>query len=201
MKNNPKRSVHGNELKSSSLPKIRIQIDPSLNYIGNLKAVVLDNSEIDSYYFIDKTTEGQIQRILYFQFEAALPSSDKTYEYPHMQVIDLGEQAFGYDGGVRQFRQTKIDEQANNSDVRQTVDFLSDNQVQFIEGDFYGMLRFAKVLDDSRRNDLLIIYLERLEEADIPEDVVAKSRYSEEWSDYCKQLLARAVRTFNICKD
>lgn len=201
MQNNLKRSVQNNELVSSDLPKIRIQIDPSFNYVGNLNTMVLDDSEIDSYYFIDKTTEGQIQRILYFQFEGVLSNSDKTYDYPHMQAINLGEQTFGYDGGVRQFRQVKIDEQADNSDVRQTVDFLTKKGAQFIEGDFYGMLRFAKVLDDLQRNDLLIIFLERLEEAEIPKDIIAKSRYSDEWSGYCQQLLARALRTFTICED
>src|SRR5690606_23112748 len=135
-----------------------------------------------------------------FQFEGALSNSRKTYSYPHMQAINLGEQTFGYDGGVRQFRQVKIDEQADNSDVRQTVDFLSDKGAQFIEGDFYGMLRFAKVLDDRQRNDLLIIFLERLDEAEIPKDIMAKSRYSDDWSEYCQQLLARALRTFTVCQ-
>lgn len=199
MHNNPKRHVQDNELESSDLPKIRIQVDSSFDYVGNLNTIVLDNSQIDSYHFVDKNLEGQIQRIIYFQFEGALPDSDKIYHYPRMQAIQLGEDIFAYDGGVRQYKQVKINEQAINSDVRQTVDFLSEHQAKFMEGDFYGMLRFAKILD-GQQNDLLIIYLERLEEADIPQDIIAKSHYSDEWSGYCQQLLARAMRTFAICE-
>lgn len=198
MTNNLKRSVDANELYSTELPCLRVQIEPSLAYAGNLKTDVLDKARIDNYYFVDKNAEGQIQRILYFQFEGFLNNNADVYAYPDMQDIKIGEHDFGYDGGVRIFRQSKIDEQAENSDVWQTVDFLKVKDAQFAEGEFYSTLRFAQVMDNAR-DDLLIIYLERLEEASIPEDIVAKSRHSHEWSDFCEQSLARALRTFTIC--
>lgn len=201
MKKQAQRSIESNELYSTDLPRIHVQIDHSLDYLGNLNSTVLDTAHIDNYYFVDKNDDGDIQRILYFQFEGFLPDTDDKFEYPNMQDIDINGQSFGYDGGVRMFKQSKIDEQADNSDVRQTVDFLKQQQALFSEGEFYGMLRFAQILDDDARNDMLIIYLERLEEADIPEDIVAKSRHSEDWSGYCEQLLARALRTFAICED
>jgi len=200
MDKSPKRSVEANELQSTELPRLRIQIEPSLDYIGNLNSTVLDNAHIDNYYFIDKNADGQIQRILYFQFEGYLPDNNLSFDYPDMQSIAINGHEFGYDGGVRMFKHLKIDEQPENSDVRQTVEFLKENDVRFSEGDFYGMLRFAFMWDEAKRNDMLVIYLERLEEADIPEDIVAKSRHSGEWSVYCKQLLARALRTFTICE-
>lgn len=198
MSNNPNRSVEANELQSTELPRLRVQIDTDLTYIGNLKETVLESAQIDNYYFVDKNADGQIQRILYFQFEAYLDNNDNIFAYPDMQNIKIAGNDFGYDGGVRMYRQSRIDEQAENSDVRRTVDFLKAKDAQFVEGEFYGTLRFAQVMDDKRK-DLLIIYLERMEEASIPEDVIAKSRYSGEWSDFCQQFLARALRTFAIC--
>lgn len=200
MTNSPKRSVEANELQSTELPRLGVKIEPSLAYIGNLKTDVLDKARIDNYYFLDKNTEGEIQRILYFQFEEVFSDNEETYAYPNMQNIKINEHDFGYDGGVRMFRQSKIDEQAKNSDVWQTINFLESQKIQFAEGEFYGALRFAQIMTDGR-NDLLIIYLERLEEASIPEDIVAKSRHSHEWSVFCEQLLARALRTFTICSD
>ena len=196
--NNPDRSVDANELQSMEFPRLRVQIDPDLTYTGNLKARVFDNAQIDNYYFVDKNADGQIQRILYFQFEAFPDNNDNTFDYPDMQDIKLAGHDFGYDGGVRMYRQARIDEQTQNSDVRRTVDFLKAKDAQFIEGEFYGALRFAQVMED-KRHDLLIIYLERMEEANIPEDVIVKSRHSSEWSGFCEQFLARALRTFAIC--
>jgi len=201
MSKNPKRSVAHNELTSTQLPHLRIQIDSSLKYSGNLNSTVMDTTTLDNYYFVDKNSANQIQRVLYFQFEGVLPNSNHQFDYPNMQAIQLSHQAFQYDGGVRMYTQSKIDNQPDDSDVRQTVDFLKDQAAHFCEGHYYGMLRFAQILDVSQQNDLLIIYLERLQEADIPDDIIAKSRYSEEWSAYCKQLLARAMRTFSICDD
>lgn len=196
--NIPERSVEANQLHSTELPCLRVQIDPDLTYIGNFKATVLENAQIDNYYFVDKNADGQIQRILYFQFESLFDNNDDIYDYPDMKDINVAGHDFGYDGGVRMYRQAKIDEQAENSDVRRTVDFLKANDAQFVEGEFYGTLRFAQIMEDKRK-DLLIIYLERMEEAAIPEDVIAKSRRSDEWSDFCEQFLARALRTFAIC--
>ncbi|MEM9951575.1 MAG: hypothetical protein AAF846_08255 [Chloroflexota bacterium] len=190
-----KRTVEGN----LDNPRLRIQIAPELNYLGNLKTTTLNDVSIDNYYFVHQTDIGNIRRILYFQFEASI--NDHILNYPTMQTIKINDYPFVYDGGVRPYRSSKIEEQAVASDVRKTVDFLSEQGVHFQEGELYGALRFAHQFDDVKQKDVLIIYLEHVYEADVPADVIAKSRYSDEWQPYCDQLIARALRTFTICED
>ena len=79
--------------------------------------------------------------------------------------------------------------------------FLKEKGVQFKDGEYYGSLRFVHIISEAKRDEVLILYLERLEEADIPLDVVARSRQSGEWPAFCEKFLARALRSFTVCED
>lgn len=200
MFDSPQRTVEDNCLHSSDLPPMRVQFASSLDYLGNLKGTIYETAQIDNYYFAERDSNGMIQRIVYLQFENYFPDVDAPHDYPNLKPIELGNLAFIYDGGVRTFRQSRIDELRPDSDVAQTVRFLKEKGVQFKDGEFYGSLRFVH-LTDNKSNEVLILYLERLQEADIPADVIARSRNSEAWPNFCEEFLARALRSFTVCED
>jgi hypothetical protein len=195
----PQRSVEANNLYSSDLPAMHLQFARGLEYLGNLKSTILEKAHIDNYYFAERDENGVIQRIVYVQFEGFLPEIEGSHDYPNMKDIRLGNFDFRYDGGVRTFRQSRIDELPQDSDVAQTVAFLKEKGVQFKDGEYYGSLRFVHLI--SERDEVLILYLERMDEADIPLDIVAHSRESEEWPAFCENFLATALRTFTVCED
>lgn len=197
----PERSVEDNCLYSSDMPAMRVQLARGLEYLGNLKSKIRDVAHIDNYYFAERDEAGIIQRIVYLQFEGFFPEAEGTCEYPDTQPIQLGNFGFVYDGGVRNYRQSRIDELDPQTDVVQTVAFLKEKGVQFKDGEYYGSLRFVHVFGEARRDEVLILYLERMDEADIPLDVVARSRQSGEWPAFCEKFLARALRCFTVCED
>lgn len=197
----PERFVENHCLSSSALPAMRLEFAKRLEYLGNLKSNILDAAQIDNYYFAERDENDIIQRIVYVQFESYFPEVDAHYEYPPMKAIQLGDFDFDYDGGVRIFRQSRIDELPQTSDVAQTVAFLKEKGVQFKDGDYYGSLRFVHLIGEAKRDEVLILVLERLEEADIPMDVIARSRESTEWPRFCEAFLKRALRLFTVCTD
>jgi hypothetical protein len=197
----PQRSVEENCLYSSAMPALRVQLARGLEYLGNLKSKIRDVAHIDNYYFAERDETGTIQRIVYLQFENYFPDVDASHDYPSSKPIQLGNFDFLYDGGVRNYRQSRIDELDPETDVVQTVAFLKEKGVQFKDGEYYGSLRFVHVIGESRRDEVLILYLERMEEADIPLDVVAHSRQSGEWPAFCEKFLARALTCFTVCED
>jgi hypothetical protein len=113
-----------------------------------------------------------------------------------MTDCSIGIDGFSYDGGVRRFIQALIEQRGADSDVAQTVDFLANNGACFAEGDVYAHLRFVKLLGDDKRNEVLLVYLERVE--DVSDDLADKSRESDEWSTYCQSLYERATKLFSI---
>jgi hypothetical protein len=201
MFNQIQRYVEDNHLHSSDLPPMTVQFARNLEYLGNLKSTIYETAQIDNYYFAERDDKGIIQRIVYLQFEDYFPDVDVPHDYPSLKPIQLGNLAFGYDGGVRTYRQSRIDEQRPDSDIAQTVAFLKQKGVQFQDGEFYGSLRFVHLTGESKRDEVLILYLERLQEADIPGDIIARSRNSEEWPGFCEDFLARALRSFTVCED
>ena len=194
--NYPERSVENNILTSSALPRLHIQVDSSLAYIGNLKSIIYDTAHIDNYYFVERDDEGFITRLLYLQFEGYLPDVDKDYEYPNMTRCQLGNEDFLYDGGVRRFHQSLIDQRGADSDIAQTVDFLAQHGACFAEGDTYAHLRFVQVVSDTKRDKALVLYLERVN--NVSDDLAEKSRASDEWSQYCQSLYQQAITLFSI---
>jgi hypothetical protein len=201
MFNSIERHVEDNCLQSSDLPPMRVQFAKHLEYLGNLKSTIYNTSTIDNYYFAERDEKGIIQVVVYLQFESNLPDVDLPHDYPNLKAIQLGNLDFGYDGGVRTYHQSRIDEQPADSDIAQTVAFLKQKGVQFQDGEFYGTLRFVHLTGEDKRDEVSILYLERLQEADIPPDVVAKSRNSDEWPNFCEDFLARALRSFKVCKE
>lgn len=199
MFNNPQRSVDNHCLQSFDSPPMRVQFASNLEYLGNLQSRVEERAQIDNYYFADRDEQGIIQRIVYLQFETYFPEATLNPKNPPLQAIQLGKMDFVYDGGVRNYRQSRIDELPSDSDVAQTVAFLKAKGVQFKDGEYYGSLRFVHQLEN-QRDEVLILYLERLEEADIPLDVIAHSRDSQAWPSFCEAFLARALRSFTVCE-
>jgi len=198
----PQRTVEGNFVVSSAMPALRVQLDNALKYVGNLKSTVNDSIHIDNYFFVEDDDNGGIERIVYLQFEGYLPDKDdEAQQYSQLnKTIQIAERKFSYNGGVRPYRQAKIDAQAEDSDIRQAVAFLNEHGLSFKELEFYGTLQFLHFADADKRNKLHIVYLEHLEEADIPEDVIAHSRESEDWATYCEKFLSRAMRSFTVCE-
>ena len=201
MFNQTQRYVEDNCLHSSDLPPMRVQFAKRLEYLGNLKSTIYNTATIDNYYFAERDEKGIIQVIVYLQFESNLPDVDVPHDYPSLKPIQFANLDFGYDGGVRTYRQSRIDEQPADSDIAQTVAFLKEKGVQFQDGEFYGSLRFVHLTGQDKRDEVLILYLERLQEAEIPPDVIARSRNSEEWPGFCEDFLARALRSFGVCED
>jgi hypothetical protein len=194
--NYPERTVENNVLASSTLPPLRVQVDSALTYLGNLKSTIHNQAHIDNYYFVERDDEGFITRLVYLQFEGYLPDVEASYTYPDMQPCKLGREAFMYDGGVRRFAQTLIDSRGPDSDVAQTVEFLANHGACFSEGAWYAHLRFVKVLGEDQRNEVLLLYLERVDA--VPDDIAEKSRESADWSHYCQALCERATKLFHM---
>ena len=152
----PQRSVEGNCLYSSDIPAIRVQLARSLEYLGNLKSKIHDVAHIDNYYFADRDENGIIQRIVYLQFEGYFPEVEGSYEYPNTQPIQMANFDFVYDGGLRNYRQSRIDELDPQTDVVQTVAFPEGKLMVFALGrtvEYHDMPAVRAIVREAAEHD------------------------------------------------
>ena len=188
------RSVEGRTLISRAMPPVRIKFGKEFKYVGTQSFVLYGNAQVEQHFFLD-ADGGRIRRLFMVQFEGYLPTNTHTYDYQIKDTVKLGGLDFMYDtqvGSVSAFRK-----QYPDSDAARAVSFLEGKGYQ-PDGMDVVFQRYIRLVDEAKRNELLIVYYENLNgtgltAADLSDDARAADR-----ERVYREVQKRALKSFKV---
>jgi hypothetical protein len=153
----PVRTVKGQVLTSTSLPIIRLKFDKHFKYAGTQKFILYGRSQAEQFFFIDTDKDGQIRRMYLVQFEGYLPNINATYDYTASETVAIADQTYIVNSESVPNVSTLLKQQPE-SDAARAVAFLTNKGFHLPEALLYR--RFVRLVDDAKRNEFILVYIE-----------------------------------------
>jgi hypothetical protein len=191
------RTVSGQVLTSKDTPAVRLEFDKAFKYIGAQSFVLYDVANAEQHFFVDADKDGRIKRFFWVQFEGYLPTNTHSYNYKSPKIVNAG----GFDFFADVYpRSLKGDLGRPDSDGNRARAFLSAKGLKMIGTEFISQ-RLVHMVDQAKRNELMIIYIEDLSDtgltaADLIEGGSARAR----WPEISQGLLDRALKSMKVSK-
>jgi hypothetical protein len=192
----PERMVERNSIYSAHDPNVRVQFPDSVQYVGADRWNLYDIADCELHAFVDSDAQKNVQRIYWVQFEGYLPSKpDLAHQYDSPQHTTIGVLDFYVDTWVRE----KDAETQKGSD-RHIEDLIRSKGFNMPAGMMY--IRLVHLLDERKRQELMIIYGEDLAPTGFSAaDLSASGRAFGQWPAIEKDLLERAKRKITLQQD
>jgi hypothetical protein len=149
-------TVEGNVFRSQADPKIEVQIDQKVRYVGPVEFQIRAEAKGTRYVFVQADAKKHIERMFVVQQEGFLPGVVDTYKYPIRNPARLGEQDYQHSVGIYD------DEQQ----IRENPGLEADLTRQFLESKGFHlerelvMSRFARPVGNDRRHEIIFFYFE-----------------------------------------
>ena len=193
------RRVEGRTLVSAERPAVRIKFDDDFKYVGGHSFVLYGVANAEQHFFVDADREGRVRRLYWVQFEGYLPSNTHTYDYSAVKErINLGGFDFVTDAFVVNIAQVRS--QRPDSDGAKARAFLESKGYR-VAGNDLMWRRLVHLTDASRRDELMIIYLEDLGGTNLTAaDLTGSGKDAARWPDISAQLLKRATKGMKLSK-
>jgi hypothetical protein len=189
------RSVKGQVLTSPETPAVRIEFDKGFKYVGSHSFILYDVAHAEQHFFVDADKEGRVKRIYWVQFEGYLPSNTHTYRYKANKTANIGGLEFVADAYARNI---KGNSGRPDSDGARARAFLESKGYRMASDDVLYQ-RLVHLVDDAKRNELMIIYMEDLSGMGLTAaDLAEGGRAAARWDEISKGLLERAVKGLKI---
>lgn len=180
------RSVKGQILTSTSLPAIRVKFDKAFKYVGSQQFILYGRAQVEQHLFVDADSHQRIKRMYMVQFESYLPKISGAYNYPVTKTISLAGQSYIVDAEVVPNVSAAI-EQDTQSDAARAASFLGGKGYRTGEGVVFQ--RFVRLVDDAKRSEFILLYIEDLGGAGV--DAAKKEKAMQKFS-------VRALKGFKI---
>jgi hypothetical protein len=151
------RGVKGQVLTSTYLPPIRVRFDRGFKYVGSQMFILYDRAQVEQHFFVDADARRRIRRMYMVQFESYLPGVDATYDYGAAETVNLG-------GGVYTVNAETVPnvpaalKQNPRSDAARAGAFLEGKGYRV--GESVRFQRFVRLVDESKRSELIMLYVE-----------------------------------------
>ena len=190
------RTVKGQELISQSLPAVRLKFDAAFKYIGITNFILYDVARAEQHFFVDADEQKRIRRMYWVQFEGYLPNNTNSYNYRSKTKANLGGLEFFADAYAR-----KIESGGRpDSDGAKAQAFLA-SQCYQLASDQVLMQRLVHLVDETKRNELMMIYLEDLSPLKLAAaDLAPNGKAAAQWEEMAKGLLDRAVKGVTLTR-
>lgn len=186
------RRVVDQTITSDALPAIEITVDSSFEFVGILRFVLKEIALVERVIFVDRRSTNTA-RLFIVQFEGILDGVDFTYKYQTTTPIRLGK--YDYQHGIYMY--------SNGESVREDPGAESDRTTQFLQergyvhDDGLAMSRFARIVDDSRRHEIIIFYQETMSSLGLSLDDYSQLT-SVIQKDIADSLTERSLRNFQV---
>jgi hypothetical protein len=190
----PERRAQANVVTSGRDPKIRIELPPAVQYVGADRWPLLNIADCELHLFVEASPQKKVQRLYWVQFEAYLPSlPDLHHTYPFTKTDTLGGLLFD----VRARFGPGADTPKAGSDSEHVQAMLRAKGFQMPEGTMN--VRFVHLLDQQKRKELMIIYVEDLAPAGLTvDDLMPGGKHAAEWPSIQAALIERAKKRVTI---
>jgi hypothetical protein len=191
------RSVKDQVLTSTEMPAVRIEFDKGFEYVGGHSFILYDVARAEQHFFLDADKEGRIKRMYWIQFEGYLPTNVNVYHYKVSKTVDIGGLEFIADAYARNMKDSPGRPDSDGARAR-----------AFLEGKGYRMAsedvlsqRLVHLIDEAKRNELMIIYREDLSGMGLTAaDLAEGGRAAPEWDEIANALLDRAVKGMRVLR-
>ena len=189
------RTVKGQVLTSNEMPAIRLQVDDDFKYVGGQSFILYDVANAEQHFFVDAAKDGRIKRLYWIQFEGYLPNNTHTYDYQSKTVTKIGPLDFVADAFPRK---VSANQSRPNSDGSRAQSFL-ESKGYAMEGRDVLLQRLVHLVDQSKRNELMIIYVEDLAGTGLTAaDLGPNGSAATRWEEMRNGLLERATKGLKI---
>jgi hypothetical protein len=143
------RRQEGQVVQSALNPAITVRVDPSLPFLGRTELDIRGQARAEQFYFAD-VKDGKLGRTVIVHFEHFLPTNDRTFGYPTFRMVRLGAHDYLHqtwpvaDFGMFAYEPVK--------------EMLAARGITAERG--WLVNRYARVVDDAQKHELLLFYLE-----------------------------------------
>lgn len=191
------RNVKGQSLSSTGTPAVRLTFNKEFKYVGSQDFILYDVARAEQHFFVDADKQGRIRRMYWVQFEGYLSSNTNTYRYKINKTINIGGLDFIADAYARN---VKANPGRPDSDGSRARAFLEKQGYRMLSDEVLSQ-RLVHLVDETKRDELMIIYLEdlsamRLTAADLGTGGSAAAR----WEEVSKGLLERARKGMEVSR-
>ena len=177
------RQVKGQLLTSTHLPAIEIKFKDAFKYVGSQQFILYERAQVEQFFFVNADTDQHIKSMYFVQFEGYLPGIDATYNYPVTETVTLAGQTYIVNAQAVP-NVSDVLNQNPQSDAARAVAFLKNKGYRMNES--IRFQRFVRLVDDAKRNEILIIYIEDAGSSPVQE--------------LGKEFLTRALQGFTVEK-
>ena len=183
------REIQGQVLKSIESPAVKIKFDKAFKYAGSQDFILYDVARAEQHFFVDADKSGRIKRLYWIQFEGYLPTNTNTYKYKSPKIVNIG----GFDFFADAFaRNIKANPGRSDSDGARARSFLEAKNLRLPAEEVLSQ-RLVHLVDESKRSELMIIYMEDLTSLGFAAaDLAPNGKSAGEWEGVSKALLDRA---------
>lgn len=155
------REVQGQILTSIYLPSIRVKFEDNFKHIGSHKFVLFQKTQAEQFFFVDVDNERRIKRMYWVQFENYLPNVDATYDDPVTKTLTIDGQTYLVNPVSIPPNLPEVIMVPPESVSAHAVTFLLSKGYRL--GTHLGIQRLVRLVDDARRNEFIIVYIEDTE--------------------------------------
>jgi hypothetical protein len=193
----PARTVEGQVLTSTEKPAVRLRFGKEFKYVGSQDFILYDVARAEQHFFVDADKEGNIKRMYWVQFEGYLPSNTHTYRYKVNKTVKLGGLDFIADAYARNAKTAK---ERPGSDGSRARAFLEGKGYR-LAGDDALSQRLVHLVDEAKRDELMIIYREDLGAMGLTAaDLAPGGRAADRWEEIARGVLERAQKGMEVLR-
>ena len=190
----PERTVQDNVITSERSPKVRVRLPESAKYVGADRWLLYDIADCELHAFVDADAQKSVQRLYWVQFEGYVPSRpDLHHTYDSLRHATISGWDFYVDSWVR----AKAEETRAGSDFQHIVNLIEAKGYHLPAGMMY--VRFVHLLDEQKRQELMIIYAEDLTRIGYSAaDLQKGEKFYDRWPSLDEALVERGEKAFSL---
>lgn len=155
----PERTVEGQTLRSARHPAMEIEVARELRHLGAQRFVLYGVADAEQHFFAETGADGAVRRLLWVQFEGYLPDNDRRYDYSRSARTEIAGLEFRADARVNGAAAAATPARPG-SDGQKMREFVAAKGLKLPAESMYQ--RLVYLTDESRRHELMFIYLEDL---------------------------------------
>ena len=192
-----RRTVRGQVLTSSETPAVRLKLADGFKYAGSQTFILYGVARAEQHFFVNADERGRIRRMYWIQFEGYLPDNTNSYQYKSTKSVTLGGLEFIADSGARNI---KAGSARPDSDGERARAFLKEKGYS-PAGDDVLTQRLVHLVDEQKRDELMIVYIEDLAGMKLTaQDLAPGGAAAARWEEISRGLLERAVSGIAISR-
>ncbi len=193
----PLRTVKGQTITSTEMPVAELKFGKGFKYAGGHQFILFDVANAEQHFYVDADKQGRVKRMYWVQFEGYLPGNTDSYDYKITKTVPIGGLDFIADAYARNI---KANPGRPDSDAVRARAFLESKGYRLASDEIISQ-RLVHLIGSSKRDELMIIYLEDMTDLGFTSaDLAAGGRAAGKWTEVSEALLERAMKNLSIRK-